>query len=97
MDVHCGRGSVTCSATMRRYQRGLAHLCCVTVQCGRATHGFPTVWALVYRGCPCGDPPVCPPMPRPDGIGDKAPLCLCCVVVARAFDNLELLSCENRC
>ena len=43
----------------------------------RATHDVPTVWALVYRGCPCWDPPVCPPMPRQDGIGSKAPtLCV---------------------
>ena len=41
--------------------------------------------ALVCRGCPCLDPSVCPPMPRQDGIGSKAPtLCgywCCCVVV----------------
>ena len=52
--------------------------------CGRATHGLPTVWALVYRGCPCRDPPVCPPMPRQDGIGDKAPT-LCCAYVASSW------------
>ena len=43
-----------------------------------------------------GDPPVYPPMPRQDGIGDTV-LCLCCVVVARAFDNLELWSLEHVC
>ena len=86
MVVHCGRGSVTCSATMRGYQRGLASLCCVTVQCGQATHGLLTVWALVYRGCPCRDPPVCPPMPRQDGIRDKAPtLCCACACVASSW------------
>ena len=58
----------------------------VTVQCVRATHGLPTVWALVYRGCPCWDPPVCPPMPRQDGIGDKAPTrCCACACVASSW------------
>ena len=52
--------------------------------CGRATHGLPTMWALVYRGCPCRDPPVYPPMPRQDGIGDKAPT-LCCACVASSW------------
>ena len=47
--------------------------------------------ALVYRGCPCRNPPVCPPMPRQVGIGDKAPTlcgCWCCcavVVVVMVF------------
>ena len=38
-----------------------------------ATHGLPAVRAPVYRGCPCRDPLGCPPIPRQDGIGDKAP------------------------
>ena len=71
---------------VRGYQRGLASLCCVTVQCSRATHGLPTVWALVYRGCPCREPPVCLPMPRQDGIGDKAPtLCCACACAASSW------------
>ena len=47
-----------------------------------ATHGLPVVRAPVYRGCPCQDPLVCPPMPRQDGIGSRAPtLCGCSVLV----------------
>ena len=46
-------------------------LLCCTVD--RATHGLPAVRAPVYRGCPCRDPLGCPPIPRQDGIGDKAP------------------------
>ena len=45
----------------------------------RATHG--SAEALVYRGCPCRGPPVCPPMPKQVGIGDKACGCWCCCVV----------------
>ena len=52
--------------------------------CGGANHGLPTVWALVCRGCPCRDSPVCPPVPRQDGIGDKAPT-LCCACVASSW------------
>ena len=62
---------------------------------GRATHGLHTMWALVYRGCLCQDPPLCPPMPKAGwhrGQSANSVLCLCCVVVARAFDNLELWS-----
>ena len=48
-----------------------AHSCLLRARvCG------PTVWALVCREYPCRDPPVCPLMPRQDGIGDKA----CCIV-----------------
>ena len=48
-----------------------AHSCLLRARvCG------PTVWALVCREYPCRDPPVCPLMPRLDGIGDKA----CCIV-----------------
>ena len=46
----------------------------------RSLSGHPrpsSVEALVYRGCPCRDPPVCPPMPRQGGIGDKEPNLLC--------------------
>ena len=61
----------------------------------RATHDVPTVWALVYRGCPCWDPPVCPPMPRQDGIGSKAPtLCMRSVrppVVLSSFANVFVI------
>ena len=47
-----------------------------------ATHGLPVVRAPVYRGCPCRDPLGCPPMPRQDGIGSRAPsLCGCAVLV----------------
>ena len=64
----------------------MASLCCVTVQCGRATHGLPTVWALVYRECPCRDPPMCPPMRKQGGIGDKAPTLWCaCACVASSW------------
>ena len=31
----------------------------------------------------CWDPPVCPPMPRQDGIGDKAPTRACELFVVR--------------
>ena len=49
----------------------------VFLWCVWATDGLRTLWALVYRECPCRDPPVCPPMPRQDGIGDRAPtLCV---------------------
>ena len=71
---------------MRRFQRGLASWCCVIVHSGRATHSLPIVWVLGYRGCPCQDPPVGPPMPRQDGIGDKAPtLCCACACVASSW------------
>ena len=46
-------------------------LLCCTVD--GATHGLPAVRAPVYRGCPCRDPVGCPPIPRQDGIEDKAP------------------------
>ena len=51
--------------------------------------------ALVYRGCPCRDPPVCPPMPRQDGIGDTAPTlfgCWCCCVVVVVVEVFLLTS-----
>ena len=38
-----------------------------------ATHGLGVVRAPVCRGCPCQDPLGCPPMPRQDGIGSRAP------------------------
>ena len=58
----------------------------------RATPGFPTVWALVYRGCPCWDPPVCSPMPKQDGIGSKAPT-LCALSVRHLSSCLRLRTC----
>ena len=48
----------------------------------------PTAFPLCghWCGCPCRDPPVCPPMPRQDGIGDKAPtLCCACACVASSW------------
>ena len=60
----------------------------------RATHDLPADRAPVYRGCPCRDPLGCPPIPRQDGIGDKAPtlwLLLCCIALSwmhvRACDH----------
>ena len=53
--------------------------------CVRSSHPRPShCVGTVYRGCPCRDPPVCPPMPRQDGIGDKAPT-LCCACVASSW------------
>ena len=42
----------------------------VLLWCVWSTHGFPTAWALVHRGCPCR-------MPKQDGIGGRAPTLLC--------------------
>ena len=60
----------------------LSTLLCFCTQCCVlwATHGLPTVWASVYRG---RDPPVCPLMPRQDGIGGKAPTRACELCVGR--------------
>ena len=87
--------NIDCTDAIRGYQRGLASLCCVTVQCGRATHGLRTVWELVlHRGCPCQDPPVCPPMPKQDGIGVKAPtLCCACACVASWHAHSTIWNC----
>ena len=47
-----------------------------------ATHGLPVYRAPVYRGCPCRGPLGCPPMPRQDGIGSRAPnICGCVSLV----------------
>ena len=49
--------------------------------CGPPT-ASPLYRAPVYRGCPCRDPLGCPPMPRQDGIGSRAPtFCGCAVLV----------------
>ena len=42
----------------------------------------PTVGALVYRGCPCRDPPVWPPIARQHGIGTKRQLCAVLVLAS---------------
>ena len=44
-----------------------------------ATHGFP-VRALVYRGCPCRDPPVCHRV-QGDSVAKRQPLLCVCVLV----------------
>ena len=47
-----------------------------------ATHGLPVYQAPMYRGCPCRDPLGCPPLPRQDGIGSRAPtVCGCASLV----------------
>ena len=43
---------------------------------------FPAERAPVHCGCPCRGPLGCPPMPRQDGIGDKAPTLICCTAEA---------------
>ena len=66
----------------------------VFLWCVWATHGLSTLWALVHCGCPCRDPPVCPPMPRQDGIGDRAPtLCVVgceCLVKSSCVEVVDL-------
>ena len=58
-----------CSATM--FGVFLHCLLCCTVD--RANQSLPADRSPVNRGCPCPEPPVCPPIPKQDGIGDKAP------------------------
>ena len=48
-------GLITLSNTTFGFCVGRATADCTA---SRATHGLPTVWAPVYRGCPCRDPPV---------------------------------------
>ena len=57
-----------------------------------ATHGLSVVRASVYRGCPCWDPLGCPPMPRQDSIGSRAPtLCGCAVLVVVDIAHTRIL------
>ena len=80
---------VTCSATM--FVGGLVSWtvwvmrhCIMTspvVAFVWATHGLPVVQAPVYRGCPCRDPLGCPPMPKQDDIGSRAPTLSGCAVL----------------
>ena len=78
---------------LRGYQRGLASLCCVTLQCGRATRPS----HCVGTGVPWMSLPGPTSVPSDAQAGWHRLLCLCCVVVARAFDSLELWSCEYGC
>ena len=63
-----------CRGPVLRVQRATVYRWVVLLM--RATPGLSTVWALVYRGCLCPDPPVCLSLPRQDGMGDRAPTLL---------------------
>ena len=80
--VSCGTSFRSCNQAFRHVDYLFlitSSACRVSAVCSkRATHSLPAIQAPVYCGCPCRDPLGCPPMPRQDGIGDKAPTLICC-------------------
>ena len=86
----------TASATMLVTKACHGNLGFVVVVVSRgACFGPPTAFlrkGLLHRVCPSRDPPVCPPMPRQDGIGSKAPT-LCVRSVRLLSSCLPLQTC----
>ena len=76
--VSCGTSFHSCNQAFRHVDYLFSTTCSATMfAVSRATHSLPAIQAPVYCGCPCWDPLGCPPMPRQDGIGDKAPTLIC--------------------
>ena len=63
--------------------------------CGRATHGLPTVYRVSMLGTTSVPSDAQAGWHR--GHSANSVLCLSCVVVARAFDRMELWSLESVC
>ena len=92
---------LSCAARIPAWT-GILVLCHRAVQCSRATHGLPH---CAGTGVPWVSLPGTTSVPadaqagwhRRQSANSVLCLCLCCVVVARAVDNLELWSCKYRC
>ena len=72
---------LTTCVNFNKKRKCLPCICCL-IQTGHPRPSCYSGPAPVYWGCPCRDPLGSPPMPKQDGIGDKAPTLICCTAAA---------------